>query len=130
MKEYEKRELINAANAVQKMSYAPYSKFHVGAAVQGESGEVYAGTNVENASFGLTICAERAAIFNAIGRGERKIKAVAITASGDKPASPCGACRQVIREFSASNALVIMVAQDGTTEIRTIGELLPLSFCL
>jgi cytidine deaminase len=130
MNEDQKQELISAASDVKKMSYAPYSKFYVGAAVQAESGEIYVGTNVENASFGLTICAERAAIFNAISHGARKISAIAVMTASEKPTSPCGACRQVLREFSDPNALVIMVARDGTVDYKTIGELLPLSFCL
>ena len=125
-----KNELIAKARLAQKMSYAPYSNFHVGAAVRMDNGEIYIGTNIENASYGLTICAERAAIFNAVSQGQRKLTAIAITSSSGKPTPPCGACRQVIREFSDSRALVIMAGKDQTFETKTIDELLPLSFVL
>lgn len=130
MTENERLELVKSARMVQKNSHAPYSNFHVGAAVQTESGEIYVGTNIENASYGLTICAERAAIFNAISHGQHKIRAIAITSSNEKPTPPCGACRQVIKEFSDVNTLVIMAGKDQTFDTKTIDELLPFSFVL
>ena len=95
-----KNELVKAALEARKKSYSPYSKYKVGAAVLGASGKIYAGTNVENASYGLTICAERSAIFNAVSSGEKAIKAIAVTEH------PCGACRQVINEFAKPNTPV------------------------
>ena len=128
MIENQKLELISQAHAVRRNSYAPYSNFHVGAAVLMEDGEIFIGANVENISYGLTICAERAAIFNAISHGKRKIKAIAIATNNDKPIPPCGACRQVIREFSDAGALIIMVGSTGACETKTIEELLPFNF--
>jgi cytidine deaminase len=99
-------KLIEMAKKAQKNSYSPYSRYPVGASVVGESGKIYTGTNIENASFGLSICAERVAIFKAISSGERKIKDVCVVA---KSATPCGACRQVIMEFADKDANVICV---------------------
>lgn len=130
MTDNEISELVRFAQIAQNNSYAPYSKFHVGAAVKAEDGKIYAGTNIENASYGLTICAERAAVFNAISQGQRKVMAIAVTSSSGRPTPPCGACRQVIREFSDSTALVIMAGKDQTFDTKTIDELLPLSFVL
>jgi cytidine deaminase len=120
-------ELESAARSAAGRAYAPYSDFRVGAAVLGESGKIHSGCNVENASYGLTSCAERNAIFTAIGAGERAIRAVVIYTPTGKATAPCGACRQVIREFGP-DALVISVCDgDGRIE-STIGELLPKSF--
>ena len=94
------KELMEEAERARKASYSPYSKFAVGAALLGRSGRVYHGCNVENASFGLTCCAERTAIFKAVSEGEREFTAVAVTAGAGRGASPCGACRQVLFEFS------------------------------
>src|SRR3954467_6849884 len=91
--------LLDAAKAASKRSYCPYSKFRVGAAVLGGSGAIHSGCNVENASYGLTICAERAALARAIAEGETEIRAVAIYTPTSKPTGPCGACRQVLNEF-------------------------------
>ncbi len=101
-----RRRLVEAAKAAQKKAYCPYSRYPVGAAVLAESGRIYSGCNVENASFGLSICAERTAIFNAVMHGEKKIKAVCVAA---KSATPFGACRQVIVEFAARDAEMICV---------------------
>lgn len=130
MTEDQKRELISGARAARRNSYAPYSNFHVGAAVLTEDGKIYTGSNVENASYGLAICAERSAISNAISHGKRKVKAIAIVTGNEKPVSPCGACRQVIREFADVDTLIIMVGNSGACETKTIDELLPLSFTL
>lgn len=123
-------ELIDSARIVQRNSYAPYSNFHVGAAVRTEDGEIFVGTNIENASYGLTICAERAAIFNAVSHGQSRLRAIAITSSNDKPTPPCGACRQVIKEFSDVDTLIIMAGQNQTFDSKTVDELLPFSFVL
>lgn len=122
------QQLIDRAYAARGNAYASYSNFEVGAAVTTEDGEIFAGANVENASYGLTICAERVAIFNAITHGKRRIKAVAIVSSDEKPTPPCGACRQVIREFSDPEAIVIMAKSKEKWEKKTIAELLPFAF--
>jgi len=99
-------KLIELAKKAQKNAYCPYSRYPVGAAVMGMSGKIYTGCNVENASFGLSICAERAAIFKAVSMGEKKIKDICVVA---KSATPCGACRQVILEFADKDSNVICV---------------------
>jgi cytidine deaminase len=116
-----------AAREAHKKAYAPYSKFKVGAAVLGDNDGVYFGCNVENASYGLTICAERSAIFFAIASGVKRIVAVAVYTPTVIPSAPCGACRQVIREF-ASDAEVRCFCESGKTLIASISELLPSSF--
>ena len=121
------RRLEKAARAAAAAAYAPYSKFPVGAAVIGASGRLYAGCNVENASYGLCNCAERTAIFTAVAAGERSIKAVAVFTPNPLPTAPCGACRQVIHEFGPE-ALVISVC-DSKARIETrLGALLPAAF--
>ena len=118
------RELIERAMEMAKMAYAPYSHFPVGAAVLAESGKIYGGANVENASYGATVCAERSAIFAAVNAGERKLVTIAVTET------PCGVCRQVMREFCDDpRAFKVIVAK--TTDdykVFTLGELLPESF--
>jgi cytidine deaminase len=125
------QELLTAAREVAGNAHAPYSGFHVGAAVLTDKGTIYQGCNVENASYGLTICAERAAIFGAVageGASGLNIHAIAVaTASGD-PAPPCGACRQVINEFNPA-AVVIFTSENGA-EVMTARELLPHGFRL
>ena len=123
------RRLIESARKSRKRAYAPYSKFKVGAAVLTENGKIYSACNVENASYGLTICAERAAIFKAVSEGETKIQAVAVVADGPDAASPCGACRQVIFEFG-SKATVVMSNLKGQIVIQEISYLLPRGFSL
>ena len=121
------RRLEKAARQAAKVSYSPYSKFRVGAAVLAGSGKVYPGTNVENASYGLCNCAERTAIFSAIAAGERTVRAVAVYTPTRRATSPCGACRQVINELGPA-ALVISVC-DGAERIETtLDKLLPDAF--
>ncbi|MDA8441141.1 MAG: cytidine deaminase [Peptococcaceae bacterium] len=120
-------ELLAVAAEARDKAYVPYSHYPVGAAVLFASGKIYRGCNVENASYGLTNCAERTAVFNGIAAGEREILAVAITVKGNNAGSPCGACRQVIREFGPQ-ALVISAAENGEYFTRTLTELLPDSF--
>jgi cytidine deaminase len=121
-------KLVGAAVLASSNAYCPYSKFRVGAAVLSEHGHIYTGANIENASYGLTICAERAAIFRAVADGCRQILAVVIYTPTSVPAAPCGACRQVMREF-ASTPLLIHCACDGPNTIsRTLIDLLPESF--
>jgi len=108
-----------------KNSYAPFSKFNVASAVEGGSGNIYYGVNVENISFSLTICAERNAIFHAISEGEKTIIKVFILSTAKSPITPCGACRQVISEFS-KDAKIIMFSNDGVNyEEKSIKKLLP-----
>lgn len=124
------RALIDAACAVRANSYSPYSKFRVGAALLGKDGTVHIGTNVENASFGLSICAERAAICRAVADGVREFTAIAVCADGSDPTPPCGACRQVLVEFGLDMA-VLLVGEDGADgPVRefTVGELVPEAF--
>jgi cytidine deaminase len=109
-------------------AYAPYSGFHVGAALECEDGTVFAGVNVENSSFGLTICAERAAVVAALTNGKRRFSRIAIRTDSEEPVAPCGACRQVLAEF-APNMKVFSVYSGGQTE-WTLGELLPAPFHL
>lgn len=125
-----RERLVRAARAVMKNAYAPYSKFHVGAALLTTSGAVFVGCNVENASYGVTNCAERTAVFSAIAQlgPEMKIRAIAIANSKGAPCSPCGACRQVIYEFGP-NASVIFPGAKGWKELP-IEKLLPEGFRL
>lgn len=105
--------LIKEAKKVRKNAYTPYSKFKVGAAVVCSSGKIYTGCNVENASFGLTICAERNAIASAVASGEKKITAIAIVADTDILTPPCGACRQVIYEFGKTATVLLANLKRG-----------------
>jgi cytidine deaminase len=126
MIEQELQKLIQAAIEMRKQSYSPYSNFAVGAAVLSNDGYIYGGCNIENASYGLTNCAERTAIFNAVSNGKRNISAIAVVADTDRPCSPCGACRQVIGEFKIP--CIIMANLKGEYKTVTLEELLPFSF--
>ena len=120
------QELISHALEVRKNCYAPYSKFPVAAALLGASGTVYQGVNVENASYGLTICAERVAIGAAVAAGEQKFEKIAVVVKGG--GSPCGACRQVLNEF-APNLLVLMADESGLLVRQArLPDLLPEAF--
>lgn len=121
-------ELIRQALAAKDFAYAPYSGYRVGAAVLGKGGKIYRGCNIENASYGLTNCAERSALFNAISEGERTFVGLAVAVDGKLPASPCGACRQVIREFFADDTEIFLVNEEGEARTTTIKELLPGAF--
>ncbi len=118
--------LIRAARDVQERAYAPYSHFRVGAALLGKDGTVYTGCNVENASYGLTICAERNAIFHAVACGCCHFTALLITGDSKDLTAPCGACRQVMAEFSIPE--IILVRPDDSYETFTLQQLLPLTF--
>ena len=122
------KELLEAALVARERAYAPYSKFLVGAAVRVESGKIYTGCNVENASYGLTVCAERNALFNAVGAGERQFTALCVVGETEEPISPCGACRQVMVEFKVP--CIILANLKGDVKEYTLEELLPLSFNL
>ena len=111
-----------------KYAYVPYSHFPVSAILVTKSGELYSGVNIENASFGLTNCAERTAIFKAISEGIRDFSEIIIYGETEKPISPCGACRQVMAEFFDKDLKVTLVAKDKSTVVMTVGELLPYSF--
>jgi cytidine deaminase len=118
--------LVAVAKAAREHAYAPYSGFRVGAALETASGLVFAGTNVENASYGATICAERAAVFCMIAAGERNITRVAVYAEGPELAMPCGMCRQVLVEHGPEAAVI--VAGPSGSRSTTLGELLPEPF--
>ncbi len=122
--------LMEKAKFAATNSYSPYSHFPVGACVLGNSGNYYYGCNFENSSFGLTICAERNAIGNAIANGEKEILAVAIYSPKMQDCLPCGACRQVISEFSSNEGIDIITEVDGNLKTRNFNELLPGRFKL
>lgn len=121
--------MVVAAQKAAQNSYSPYSNFKVGACVKDDNGCMHVGTNVENASFGVTICAERTAIAQAITQGASKIDRVVIYTPTKTPTAPCGACRQFIKEFATDeNIEVLSVCLTDIDHSTTIGELLPLSF--
>lgn len=122
-----KDQLIQEAIQARKMAYVPYSKFQVGAAVL-SGGQVYWGCNIENASFGLTNCAERTAIFKAVSEGNHRIEAIAVVADTEGPVSPCGACRQVLAEFCDKDTKIYLTNLQGNTEEWTMDRLLPGAF--
>jgi len=119
--------LITEARRVLEHAHAPYSRFPVGAALLGESGRVFLAVNVENASYGLSVCAERAAVFAAVAAGERRFAALAVATDTDRPTPPCGACRQVLREFVA-DLPIHLAGRHGAIETRRLTELLPHAF--
>jgi len=121
--------LVAAARAVRQNAYAPYSEFLVGAAVLDEHGRIHAGCNVENVSYGLTVCAERNAVAAAVAAGARRIRAVAVVSAARPPVTPCGACRQVLAELGdARTPVVIAGASAGREKRLTLGALLPHAF--
>jgi cytidine deaminase len=126
-----KSQLLEAARGVLDKAYAPYSRFRVGAALLTATGAVFSGANVENASYGLTLCAERAAVAAAVaGEGPgMKIRAIAVVCDAPGACPPCGACRQVIQEFGGGDTVVIFYGPEGLVQ-RPLGELLPAGFHL
>lgn len=121
--------LMDNAKQASKMSYSPFSRFAVGACVLAKSGKLYTGCNVENSSFGMTICAERCAIFKAVSEGERAITAVAIYSPNADDCNPCGACRQVMYEFQDDdNDVEIITENMGELVVRKLSEYLPYGF--
>ncbi|MEZ4412653.1 MAG: cytidine deaminase [Gemmatimonadales bacterium] len=118
--------LLEAARAVQLHAYAPYSGFRVGAALEGMDGQVFVGCNVESASFGLTICAERSALVAAVAAGHRAFRRIVVISDSDPPASPCGACRQMLAEFGLD--LRVDAVGPGRAQTWTLAELLPDAF--
>lgn len=127
------RTLIRAAFAVRENAYTPYSHFKVGAALLGKSGKVYCGCNIENAAFSPTICAERAALSQAVSNGEREFEAIAVVGSLENqkntlPTSPCGVCRQALFEFGGNDLRVILAKSEDDYQVCTLGDLLPIGF--
>ncbi len=122
----EQEDLVSAARDARSRAYAPYSEFAVGAALDVGDGHVFFGSNIENASYGLTICAERAAVASAVAGGFRDFESIAIAGPEDAVTSPCGACRQVLAEFNPQ-LTVIFTTPDGPI-VTSLAELLPYSF--
>ena len=120
--------LFEAATSARERAYAPYSHFQVGAAALFEGGEIFSGCNVENSSYGLTVCAERGAIGAAIAAGKRRLAAMAIVGGSAEPCPPCGMCRQVMAEFGAKELPVRLRNSAGAEARYTLGELLPNAF--
>src|SRR5215510_6909388 len=121
-------DLIQLAKTARQHAHAPYSTFYVGAALLASDGRVFTGCNVENSTYGLSMCAERVAIFKAISEGEREILKVAVVTAHDEIAPPCGCCRQLIWEFSGDTTEVILANLSGDVRRYRIQELLPEAF--
>jgi len=121
------KELIEAAREVRTRAYAPYSNFKVGAALRTKNGKIYTGCNVESASYGLTVCAERVAIWKAVSEGEKEFTEIAVVADTQELTPPCGVCRQIIWEF-CGDVPVIFANLKGDSEVVTMKELLPRAF--
>ena len=124
-RQYER--LVRFARKAQKRSLAPFSHFRVGAALLAADGRIFSGCNIENSSYGLTMCAERTALFKAVSEGERKFKAIAIVSDDEGYTSPCGACRQVMLDL-AGNIEIVLADKKGNIRVHTMGELLPHPF--
>jgi cytidine deaminase len=127
--ETRQQQLLDQARRAREHAYAPYSTFPVGAAVLTEAGEIFSGCNIENASLGAAICAERVAIFTAVAAGRRRFAALAVIADTPEPVAPCGLCRQVLAEFSP-DCVIIMANLAGRRRLANLQELLPLAFRL
>lgn len=121
-------ELIDLAIETSKKAYVPYSHFPIGAVLVAKNGQIFTGVNIENASFGLTNCGERTAIFKAISEGVTEFEELIVYGETQNPVSPCGACRQVMAEFFSQDLKVTLVAKDKSTVVMTVKELLPYSF--
>lgn len=128
MSEVAKQEWIDIAVAALEKAYVPYSHFPVGACLVTDTEKTYQGVNIENASFGLTNCAERTAFFKAVSEGEKQFSHLVIAGHTPEPISPCGACRQVMAEFCSPEMPVTLVDDDGVTKTMTVRELLPYAF--
>lgn len=122
------KNLRTKADDMLDMAYVPYSKFPVGAALLTKDGEIYTGCNIENASYPLSLCAERTAMFKAVSEGEREFETLVVTGNTEGPISPCGACRQVLVEFCDPDMPVILTNKKGDTLNTTVSELLPGAF--
>lgn len=123
-------KLLKAAQQIKEKAYAPYSHFHVGAALLTPSGKMYSGCNVENTSYGLTICAERNAIFQMVNDGQQEISEILVIGDTDQFLPPCGACRQVIAEFASKDTIIYMCNRHGQFNQSTVSEIIPFSFSL
>ncbi len=130
MSDTDVERLISAAEQAMDHSYAPYSGFHVGAALLCENGSVYTGCNIENASFSVTNCAERTALFKAVSEGHRAFTAIAVISDSEEITPPCGTCRQALAEFCGSDFLILMSDSDRNYRETTLGALLPYKFSL
>jgi cytidine deaminase len=122
------KTMIKKAYEAMDNAFAPYSNFHVGACVEAEDGELFVGCNVENASYGLTMCAERVAIGNLIASGRKRIKSIAVIGSSPELCLPCGACRQVINEFALPDAMIYSCNENKDCEAIKFSDLLPRAF--
>lgn len=122
------KSLFTAAEAIRAKAYAPYSNFHVGAAILADDGNIYSGCNIENAAYPQGNCAETSAIAAMIAGGGKRIKRIYVTGPGAAPVTPCGGCRQRIREFADLDVEVISHGVDGEALVQTLGQLLPHSF--
>ncbi len=122
------QRLVTAARQARERAYAPYSGFRVGAAVLTGTGAVLTGANIENASLGATVCAERVALWSAVAAGYGRILALAVAADTPAPVAPCGLCRQVLQEFAPPECPIILATLSGEYEVVTLGELLPRAF--
>jgi cytidine deaminase len=122
-----RKELVEAASAVRENSYAPYSKFRVGAAVETKDGKIYSGCNIECASYGLTVCGERVAIWKAVSEGEHEFKQIAVVVDTEELTPPCGVCRQILWEF-CGNVPVTLANLSGKSETVMMEDLLPRAF--
>ncbi|MEO7794424.1 MAG: cytidine deaminase [Thermoanaerobaculia bacterium] len=120
--------LLAAALAVRDHSHSPYSQFAVGAAVETESGEIFSGANVENRSYGVTLCAERSAFAAAVSAGHRRFGGVAIATASSPPAPPCGICRETMTEFCEPEMPILLCNPQGERRLTTLGELFPEPF--
>jgi cytidine deaminase len=128
MKEQQREDpLVAAAHRARDIAIAPFSNFHVGAAVETEDGKIYIGCNIESASYGLTVCAERVAIWKALSEGERRFKRLAVVANTETLTPPCGTCRQIIWEF-CRDAEIVLANLRGETETMQMRDLLPRAF--
>ncbi|BBD42286.1 cytidine deaminase [Streptococcus anginosus] len=121
-------KLIDLAIETSKKAYVPYSHFPIGAVLVAKNGQIFTGVNIENASFGLTNCGERTAIFKAVSEGVTDFEELIVYGETEQPVSPCGACRQVMAEFFSKDLKVTLVAKDKSTVVMTVRELLPYSF--
>ena len=121
-------ELIQKAKKAKEQAYAPYSGFHVGAALLCKDGTIFTGCNIENSAYGPTNCAERTAIFKAVSEGFREFEAIAIISDSKQPTAPCGVCRQVMREFCKPDFKIILVKSEEEWKIYTLSQLLPEGF--
>ena len=120
-------QMFQLALEAKDRAYAPYSNFKVGAALLGKNGKIHTGCNVENASYGMSVCAERVAVFKAVSDGEQVFDTIVILSDTENPITPCGACRQVLAEFNP-NIEVVMVTTTGKQKSRSLSELLPHAF--